>query len=317
MKAYIFDGVAGVREVPKPTPSDDEALIRVKLAGVCKTDLEIVKGYMDYKGALGHEFVGVVEEATNHALIGKRVVGEINAGCGECSFCRRGMERHCPNRTVLGILGRQGAMSEYLTLPESNLCVVPESLTDEKAAFVEPLAAALEILEQTQVAPDQRVLVIGDGKLGLLVSMVLRLTGCNLITLGKHSDKLKILENLGISTILLNDAESLSGDFHMVVEASGKPAGWSMAMSMVRPRGKLVLKSTYQGAFDFNPAAIVINEITVVGSRCGRFEPALRLLEMGLIDPSPLLSDILPLDKAEDAFERSRDGAALKILLRP
>lgn len=315
MKAFVFDGKPRLVEMEKPAPSKEEALIKVRLAGICKTDLEIIKGYMDFQGVLGHEFVGSVEEARDETIIGRRVVGEINAGCGACSYCYRGLQRHCPNRTVMGILGRAGAMAEYLTLPLENLSVVPENVSDEKAAFTEPMAAALEILEQIKIEPNHRILVVGDGKLGLLVSMVLRLTGCDLLCVGKHDNKLKLLNDLAINTIKLDSVDQLGREFDMVVEASGNPGGWSLAVSKVKPRGAIVLKSTYHGAFDFNPAPLVIDEITVIGSRCGVFEPALRLMQRGLIDPLPLLSDILPLEKAEEAFQKSQDKGILKILL--
>jgi threonine dehydrogenase-like Zn-dependent dehydrogenase len=286
------------------------------MAGICKTDIEISRGYMDFKGVPGHEFVGVVESSPEAHQIGTRVVGEINAGCGECLQCSQGMERHCPNRTVLGIAGRNGAFAEYLTLPAHNLVSVPETLPDEKAVFVEPFAAALEILEQMAVRPIDNVLVIGDGKLGLLISMVLRLTGCNLKLIGKHPDKLALFSALGGSVELPESFSVEDHSFDIVVEASGHPSGWEFALRNVRPRGTIVLKSTYHGTINFNSAPLVINEITVMGSRCGRFEPALRLIEQGLIDPTPLISDIYSINDLEEAFRRSLEKNSLKILVK-
>ena len=316
MKALVFDGTIAVKDVPKPQPKAGEALIRVGIAGICKTDVEISRGYMNFHGVLGHEFVGIVEQSPDSKLVGSRVVGEINVGCGECPFCRKTMERHCPYRTTVGILDRDGAMAEYVALPVSNLLVIPESLEDEKAVFAEPLAAALEILEQVKVEPSYRVLVIGDGKLGLLVSMALRLTGCDLTLVGKHSEKLAIFAQVGGSTKLLNDLSVSDDRFDVVVEASGHPSGWELAVNSAKPRGTIVLKSTYHGDLNFNPAPLVIDEITVIGSRCGRFGPALRLMEQGLIDPTPLISGIFPLEEAEEAFRKSQDTDSMKILLK-
>jgi threonine dehydrogenase-like Zn-dependent dehydrogenase len=316
MKALVFDGKITLQEIPTPDLAMGEALIKVLMAGICKTDAEITAGYMDFRGVPGHEFVGFVETSPDPELQAARVVGEINAGCGTCSLCRKGMERHCPHRTVLGILGRNGAMAEYITLPVRNLLVVPDGLSNVQAVFTEPLAAALEILEQVHVQPDHHVLVIGDGKLGLLVSMVLRLTGCNLLLVGKHPEKMEILARTGGTAILLEDLQSREDRFDVVVEASGNPSGWELALTRVKPRGTIVLKSTYHQALDFNPSPLVIDEVTVVGSRCGRFGPALRIMEQGLLDPTPLVSAVYPFDKAEEAFERSMEKGVLKVLLQ-
>jgi threonine dehydrogenase-like Zn-dependent dehydrogenase len=272
---------------------------------------------MNFQGVLCHEFVGVVERAPEGSLEGARVVGEINVGCGHCSFCLKGMPRHCFNRTVLGISGRNGAMAEYLTLPAANLLRVPAGLTDEQAVFTEPLAAAMEILEQVKIQPAHRVLVIGDGKLGLLISMVLRLTGCDLLTVGKHVEKLDLIARPGGSVMLLDDFSGHDGLYDVVVEASGHPSGWDLAVSRTVPRGVIVLKSTYHGSLNFNTAPLVINEVTVIGSRCGLFGPALRIMERRLVDPSPLVSEIFPLERAEEAFLRAMDRNAMKVLLRP
>jgi threonine dehydrogenase-like Zn-dependent dehydrogenase len=317
MKALFFENNRPrLTEIPTPVPGPGEALIRVRMAGICNTDIEIAQGYMNFTGVPGHEFVGEVESAPEASLVGSRVVGEINAGCGVCSSCRAGLERHCGQRTVLGILGRDGAFAEYLTLPARNLVPVPDDLPDEKAVFAEPLAAALEILEQISVAPADRVLVIGDGKLGLLVAMVLRLTGCDLTLAGKHEEKMVLVQSLGVSITRLDSFSAAQDRFDVVVEASGHPSGWSAAGERVKPRGTLILKSTYHGSMDFNPAPLVINEITVLGSRCGVFPPALRLMQSGLVDPTTLVSYVMPFDQAEDAFRISQQTGVLKVLLR-
>lgn len=315
MKALVFDRTLSLQNIPTPSPDAGEAIVRVHVAGVCKTDSEITKGYMGFSGVLGHEFVGTVVHSPDPGQIGLRVTGEINAGCGTCSWCREGMERHCPNRTTLGILGRNGCLAEYVSLPVSNLVPVPEGLSDEKAAFTEPVAAALEILEQVKIQPAHRVLVIGDGKLGLLICMALRLTGCDLRLVGKHADKMAIFEHLGGTTILLDRLTDEEPPYDVVVEASGNATGWDLALRMLKPRGTLVLKSTYHGGFNFNPAPLVIDEINVVGSRCGRFAPALRLMDMGLIDPTPLISEKIPFDRIVEVFSRT-DRGDLKILVQ-
>lgn len=316
MQALVFDGDLQIKNLPIPEPARGEALVRVTMTGICKTDAEIVKGYMRFKGILGHEFVGIVERSENPDLLGLRVVGEINAGCGDCEYCKRGMERHCPNRTVLGIDGRDGAFAEYLTLPERNLMKIPDKLTDEKAVFTEPLAAVLEILEQVKLTPSTRVLVIGDGKLGLLTAMAFHQIGCDLLLVGKHLDKLSIFQEIGGKTITLNRLHSETNRFDVVIEASGHPSGWSVAINHLKPMGVLVLKSTYHGDFSCNPAALVINEISVVGSRCGLFEPALRMLARGLVDPAPLISHVFPFSEAREAFSRSLEPGVFKVLLK-
>jgi threonine dehydrogenase-like Zn-dependent dehydrogenase len=315
MKAMMYDGRMVMTEVPVPEPKTGEALVRVLIAGICKTDVEISKGYMNFRGIPGHEFVGIVQDSPDASQVGARVVGEINAGCANCPSCAAGMQRHCPNRTVLGIDGRDGAFAEYLTLPAKNLIPVPAGLSNSKAVFAEPLAAALEILEQVNVQPGHRVLVIGDGKLGLLVCSVLRLTGCDLALVGKHPEKMSIFPDIGGRTMTLDRLPEIGEAFDVVVEASGHPSGFESAIRHVRPRGTLVLKSTYQGELTLDAAPIVINEVTVVGSRCGRFEPALRLLAQGLVDPTPLIDTVFPFEQAEQAFRRSLELGALKVLL--
>lgn len=314
MKALYFDAKLSLRDVPTPEAvARGEALIRVRMAGICNTDLEITAGYMGFRGILGHEFVGEVVDAPEQTLLGKRVVGEINAGCGECHWCRSDLARHCPNRTVLGILNRDGVFAEYVSLPVANLFPVPDSIPDEQAVFTEPLAAAMEILEQVHLQPDQQVAVFGDGKLGLLITMALRLTGCRLTVVGKHVEKMRLVEPLGVATKVVSEL----GDerFDVVVEATGSPQGLPIAIQHTRPRGTVVLKTTSHAALNYNPAPVVIDEISLVGSRCGRFEPALRVLHRGLVDPRPLIQEVYPFDEALEAFQVAARPGARKILL--
>lgn len=313
MKAVSFDGQVALRGMDDPTPSAGEALVRVRMAGICNTDLEIIQGYMGFRGVLGHEMVGEVEAHPDPSWVGRRVTAEINLACGACAWCNRGLGRHCPNRTVLGILGKDGCFAERVTLPVANLHAVPDDVTDETAIFAEPLAAAFEILEQVRVEPNAEVAVLGDGKLGLLACMVLRDTGCALTLVGRHPRKMAIAEALGVTT---RRPEELGGEgFDVVVEATGSAAGLDLALAHIRPRGTLVLKSTFHGAPEVNTAKIVIDEIHLVGSRCGPFPPSLRALGHGRIDPSPLLDAVYPLDEAVAALERARARGTLKVAL--
>lgn len=315
MKAlYLENKTLDLRDVELPTPENNQALVKVKLAGICNTDLELVKGYMDFNGILGHEFVGVVEESSQPELIGKRVCGEINFGCGKCDYCHRGLSRHCPNRSVLGIVNQAGAFAEYVGIPNENLKIVPDSIPNKAAVFVEPIAAAFEILEQVHIKPNQRIAVIGDGKLGLLICQVLKLTCAELFLIGKHESKLALARSFGLKTILKD--EQILEKFDVVVEASGSPSGFAMAMSLVRPRGTFVLKSTFAGNLEINAAPIVINEIKLVGSRCGLFKPAIRALEQNLIQTKSLIDSIYPFDNALAAFEKAKSPGTLKVLLQ-
>ncbi len=314
MKALTFDGDVAVRTVDDPTPGEGEALVRVRMAGICNTDLEIVRGYMGFRGVLGHEMVGVVESHPDPSWVGRRVTAEINLACGRCAWCARGLGRHCPTRTVLGISGKDGCFAERVTLPAANLHHLPDEVTDEAAVFVEPLAAAFEILEQIHVEPDARVLVLGDGKLGLLACMVLRHAGCSLTLAGKHPRKLAIAEALGVE---VRRPDELGPEpFEVVVEATGAAAGLELALAHVRPRGTLVLKSTFHGAVELATAKLVIDEIRLIGSRCGSFPPAVRALAHGRVDPSPLLDAVFPLEDAVQALEHARRPGALKVALR-
>lgn len=266
MRAIFFDGKPVYRtDLPAPSPATGEALIRVSYAGVCATDLEILKGYMGFRGVPGHEFVGVVEGCADSGLLGKRVVGEINLWCGSCEYCGRGLGSHCPNRTVLGIYGKDGAFAEYITLPVRNLHTVPDSVSDEEAVFVEPLAAAFEILEQVSVDKDTKVCVIGDGRLGLLAAQALSLTGCTLTAIGRHSEKLSILEGAGIETRV--DSRGLKREYDIAVDCTGSISGLDDALKLVRPRGTVVLKTTTAEKRGLDLNALVIDEIAVLGSR--------------------------------------------------
>lgn len=305
-----------VREVDVPERGN-EALVRVLLSGICNTDLEIARGYAGFKGTIGHEFVGVIEDASDSTLAGQRVVGEINAGCGECELCRSGDPRHCANRTVLGIVGRDGAHAEFLRLPPQNLLRVPEKIADEHAVFVEPLAAACGIMERTSITKEMSVAVIGDGKLGLLCAQALSLTGAHVLLVGKHLNKLRIAERRGIETTTAKQAAKRKKEFDVVVEASGSSSAFLMATDLVRPRGVLVLKSTFHGTTELNAAPIVVDEISIVGSRCGRFAPALDLLSKGAIDVDSLISEEYALTKGIHAMERAGRKGVLKVLLRP
>jgi threonine dehydrogenase-like Zn-dependent dehydrogenase len=299
--------------------ADGEALVRVTRSGICNTDLEIVRGYAGFQGTLGHEFVGVVEQAANEKLIGQRVVGEINAGCGRCALCRAGDARHCPQRTVLGIVGRDGAHAEYLRLPAVNLLPVPDEITDERAVFTEPLAAACGILERTQITKDTRVAVIGDGKLGLLCAQAIKaLTSADVTLVGKHRNKLEIARRRDIETVLVDQiADTSARTFDTVVEASGAARGFDLALNLLRPRGVLVLKSTFHGATEFAAARVVVDEISIVGSRCGRFAPALELLKTNAVDVDSLVSEEYALADGLRAMERAGASGVLKVLLRP
>jgi len=301
-------------DVPEPSLAPGEAVVRVSVAGICNTDLELVSGYYPYTGVPGHEFVGTVEAADGaREWSGRRVVGEINAACRSCATCRAGRPTHCEKRTVLGIAGRDGAFATHLRVPVSNLREVPEGLPDEAAVFAEPLAAALEIQEQVPIASGDRVVVIGPGKLGHLVAQSLAATGCGLLVVGRRPEPLALLAARGIRTALADGLEPRRAD--VVVECTGNPDGLEIACRAVRPRGTIVLKSTYHGAARVDLAPFVVDEITIVGSRCGPFGPALALLARGTVDPRPLVEARYPLEEAVAAFEHAARPGARKILL--
>ena len=323
MKALRYENQKlSVSEVSQPHV-DGEAIVRVTMSGICNTDLEIARGYAGFEGTIGHEFVGVIEELPTPSLTvgllsrGQRVVGEINAGCGHCDLCRAGDPRHCAKRTVLGIVGRDGAHAEFLKLPLVNLLPVPDEISDERAVFTEPLAAACGILERASINEDTRVAVIGDGKLGLLCAQVVATTGASVVLVGKHRDKLAIASRCGIETMTADKARSRLKEFDVVVEASGSATGFALALDLLHPRGVLVLKSTFHGATEMDAARIVVDEISVIGSRCGRFEPALELLRTNAIDVENLISEELALAHGVRAMERASEPGVLKVLLRP
>jgi len=316
MKALKFDEGKLEYITNYPEPNNDEALIKVSLAGICGTDLEILEGYMSYHGILGHEFIGTVVRSKNKDLVGRRVVGEINVGCEKCDFCSEGMQRHCPNRSVLGILNRDGAFAEYLSLPEKNLHIIPDSISDEQAVFVEPIAAAFEISEQVSIKPNWKVAIVGDGRLAQLIVSVLK-TKCNDITCyGKHKDKLKRLEKMEIKT-RIGISERDGHYFDLVVEATGSKSGFLDSIKLVKPRGSIILKSTIASKEKLDLTAAVVNEISLVGSRCGPFRPAIESIESGTVSVDGLIHLVYPLEKFKEAFEEARKSNVLKILLKP
>ena len=301
-------------ELPDPPVEPGMALIRLRTAGICATDLEMLRGYYPFTGVPGHEFVGEVAAAPgNEGWVGMRVVGEINLTCGECEACRAGQEHHCANRTVLGILGHDGVLAEYFTLPVRNLHAVPDGVEDDLAVFTEPLAAALEIQEQVRVQPDMRVLVVGAGRLGMLIAQTLRLTGCDLKVVVRRQAPADLLARFGIAAVFAE--EVVENSAHLVVEATGSPGGFALSRRAVRPAGTLVLKSTFAGDVTLNLSSVVVDEITLVGSRCGPFAPALRLLESGLVDLRPLISARYELADGLAAMEKAAEHGALKVLV--
>lgn len=302
------------RNRPKPELKPQEAIIQVVQAGICSTDLHLVQGYMNFQGVLGHEFVGMVDHAPDHAsLVGKRVVGEINAACRVCQTCLQGRPTHCPNRTTLGIMGRDGAFADYLALPIENLFPLPEHISTEQAVFIEPLAAACEIPQLVTIKPKDRVIVIGDGKLGLLCAQVLALSGCHVTLLGRHCENHAWLVPKGIA--VTSEIRDIPPGADIIVEATGSPLGLTMATTLVRPRGTIVLKSTYHGEILVNMTELVIHEISVIGSRCGPFAPALRLLGSGMIDVEPLIHARFSLTEGIQAMEQAAQRGVLKVLL--
>ncbi|MEW6084772.1 MAG: alcohol dehydrogenase catalytic domain-containing protein [Chloroflexota bacterium] len=321
MKAlWLENNRIELRGIPQPH-EPNEALVKIRKAGICSTDLELVKGYYPYTGVLGHEFVGEVvasplqQEDGLGVRVGDRVVGEINAVCNQCEQCLNGRPTHCENRTVLGIVNRDGTFAEFTQLPLANLHKVPASVSDELAVFAEPLAAALEIQEQVNIKPNDRVLLVGAGRLGQLIAQTLALTGCDLRVVARHARQQELLKARGIRIIGEEDVQRWRWD--VVVEATGSPSGFTLARQALRPRGTLVLKSTYKGEMNVNFSSIVVDEVNIIGSRCGPFEPALRLLESKQVDPTVLIDDEFSLDDALKAFERAAQAGTLKVLIQP
>ncbi len=299
-------------DLPMPIAKPGEAIVKVLRAGVCNTDLELTRGYYPYSGVLGHEFVGVVTEGPV-ALLNQRVVGEINASCGQCEFCQRGVKTHCLDRTVLGIVNRNGAFADYLSLPIDNLHLVPDGVSTEAATFTEPLAAALEILEQVRITPNHRVLVIGDGKLGQLVAQAIATTGCELLAIGRHREKLQLLENCGITVGFADVIQPQSYD--IAIECTGNPDGFAIALDALKARGTLVMKSTYAGKLTIDASRIVVDELQLIGSRCGPFAPALALLAQQKVNVLPMIQARFPLTEGLAAFDRATVKGTLKVLL--
>jgi len=321
MKALVFDDTLKLdKNYPNPKVADNEVLIKTSMVGICNTDYEITLGYMGYKGVLGHEFVGVVENVGKNVdknLIGKRVVGEINCACNNCSMCHQNLQRHCPNRSTLGIYLKDGCFSEYFTLPVENVLEISNNIDDITATFAEPLAAAYEILEQIHFKPTDKVAILGDGKLGLCISLVFSAMNIDFVHIGKHEEKLEISAKNGAKTMLLNElSDKDKKSFDVVVEATGSVGGFETSASLVKPRGTLVLKSTIATKEGLNLASIVVDEITIQGSRCGQFKPILRLLENKKIDVTPLVSAIYELDDFEKAFEENSKKGTLKVLVK-
>ncbi|MBM4274535.1 MAG: alcohol dehydrogenase [Deltaproteobacteria bacterium] len=313
MLALYLNDKLELRDLPRPEPQPGEVLIRVRLAGVCRTDLEVLQGYHGFRGVPGHEFVGQVVAPEDSSWLNRRVVGEINLACGQCLRCRQGLAHHCQQRQVLGMKGRNGTFAQYLTLPAANLHSVPEEVADDAAVFTEPLAAALQVLETAAFSPDSRVLVVGDGSLGLQISWILALHGAEVHLVGRYPEHLELAGAYGVSTYL--EPEMTQKDFDVVVEASGSPSGLELALARVRPRGAVVLKSTYSGGYPLNTADLVVPEVRLLGSRCGPFPAALRLLQKDWIDPRPLIYRRYPLAQGLEALAYAQEKGVLKVLL--
>ena len=316
LSVHLESGRVEVRRKPLPRVPEGFARIRLLAAGICSTDLELQRGYYGFSGTPGHEFVGEVVASGDPAWLGRRVAGEINLACQKCEWCRRGLGRHCPTRRVLGIVNYPGAFREFLTLPLHNLHAVPRSVSDAQAVFIEPIAAACEILDQVKIPKNAAVAVLGDGKLGLLIAQVLQAHGARVHLLGRHRDKMRLVEKAGVSTELV-PRKLPARAYRWVVDATGSSDGLRAAVTMCEPRGTIVMKSTVHGLVTIDTAPVIVNEVTLVGSRCGRFEPALRLLASKKIDVTGLIADEFPLDRAPQAFARAATKGVLKVLLRP
>ena len=315
MKALVFDGTLKLLDVPLPVRWPGTSLVKVNLAGICNTDLEITRGYMDYHGILGHELLGTVIESDSAILSGKRVTTEINIPCKTCDLCKQGLLKHCRNIKTVGISDYPGVFAEYAVLPDESLHVIPETVSSLKAVFTEPLAAAAQVFESVELSPDQRVCLIGDGKLGLLISMVLSAKGIIHRLVGKHPERIGLLgSSSGALFLSIDEAETYDRHFDIVIEATGNPLGLAQALRVVRPQGKVVLKSTYQGKPSFDVTSVVVREIELIGSRCGPFEKAISMLEEGTVDPTTLIENIFHIDESLKAFEAAKKS--LKVIIR-
>lgn len=317
MKAIFFNGhTAELTDARKPRPRQGEALIRVDMAGICATDLMILQGYMDFNGILGHEFIGTVISSDKAELIDKRVTGEIFVPCRKCKACRSGNEKHCPKRTVIGIDGRDGAFAEFLALPNDNLHVIPDGVSDEQAVFIELVAAACEIPIRVPFERKSRIVVLGDGRLAAMAAQVAALESDDVLVLGINKEKLETFESIDIKTAEITRKSGLLGAFDIAVDCTGKPNGLPLAAELVRPQGTIVLKSTYNAALGWNPAPIVVNELVLVGSRCGPFETAIELLSSGKVKTKPFLTAVYELGDWENALRRARRSESFKVALR-
>jgi len=315
MRALIFDnGLRFAADYPRPLPGESEALVRVVYAGICATDREIMRGYMGFSGVPGHEFSGVVEEAAEKSLIGKRVTGAINIACNACQYCASGLRNHCPNRDVLGILNKDGAFAEFLTLPLENIYLLPDSVSLQEGVFAEPLAAAFEITRQVKVSSGMKAAVLGDGKLGLLAALVLQRTGCDLTLIGRHVERLTAFKEKGMA--VSPGIDGLPRDFDITVDCTGSEAGLAEAVSITKPRGIVVLKSTIAKRDGEILNQVVIDEITLIGSRCGPFEPAISAIAEGSINVRPFISAVFPLEDGLLAMEEAAKPMSLKVLLK-
>lgn len=313
MRSLVYDGLLHLKtDMPRPQIEGDEALLKIRRAGICNTDIELVKGYMNFSGTLGHEFVGeVVEGGTD--WLGKRVVGEINVACGSCAFCNRGIPSQCVNRTTVGIDRHPGGFADYLNLTTRNLYAVPDSVSDDAAVFVEPLAAALQVTEAVHISPRDRVVVVGAGKLGMLVTQVLKLTGTDVVAVIRREKQARLLGNWGIPAV--ERADLLDGSADVVVDCTGTAGGFCTALDLVKSRGTIVLKSTYEGLPEADLTRVVVDEVRVIGSRCGPFDAALRLLARDLIDVESLIEARYPLDDALLAMDHAAQRGVFKVLL--
>ncbi len=315
MRAIVVEsGKVLVKDEPPPTPAAGDVLIKVRLAGICSTDLEIVKGYGGYSGILGHEFVGTVASGST-ALANKRVVGEINCVCGKCDMCASGLSNHCRRRTVMGIQGRPGCFAEFVALPERNCVEVPDSVNDEQAVFAEPLAAAIQVTRQIKIETRMNVAVLGTGRLGLLVAQVLARTGCKLTAIGRNPATLAMMDKKRIRNVTVSDLKQW-GDFDAVVECTGSPEGLPLALKLVRPRGMIVMKTTCAGRADADLTPLVVNEVTMVGSRCGSLHEAISMLARREVDVTSLITRQLPLAEGPSALSLAAEPAQIKVVLK-
>lgn len=314
MRALIFDGkkLQFKKGYPEPVLKDDEVLIRVCKAGICNTDVEIKKGYMGYTGVLGHEFMGVVEESLNKEIVGKRVVSEINCPCGICDYCLSGLSNHCTNRSVIGIFKKDGAFADYITVPEKNLHLLPDEISDEDAVFVELIAACFNVSERVHIKPGDRVVILGDGKLGTLVARVIRLLCCDLTLVGLDLLKLERASSLGIKSKLVKDFNEKAS---IIIECTGTPEGLMTAKNSVKPTGKIIQKSTFASSVNMNISSYVVDEIELIGSRCGPFSPAIRALQSKLVKVDDLVDSVYPFDDAIKGFERAESKDSMKVIL--